>query len=121
MTQRKKIFVLGTTDNDLTGYACQQLERKSFENLEIICYVIPPTAHSDALKVTPCGDINKVDKDFLQQHYDIFISVGFKAIQLLPTLPSYGEIVFWDIDSASEAYGAITKDINYFISKYLYQ
>ena len=96
------------------------LSERALKNLEIICYVIPSTAHADALQVTPCGDINKVDKDFLQQHYDILSRLDLKAIQLLPVLPSYGEIVFWDVDSASEVYEAITEDINFFISKYLY-
>lgn len=118
--KRRKIMVVGATDNDLATFACQQLDINCYEQFDIICHTVPLSANADKEKQQAYGQSDQVAKDFIDDHYDILISIGFKVVQVLPKIPSYDEILFWDTDYVSDQYAAITENINFFISKYKY-
>jgi hypothetical protein len=119
-TKRKRIFVLGNSSNDFAKFASQQLDTKCYSQFDIICYSIPCSATEERESVYAFGHMDRPEDGFIDQHYDILISIGLDVIQLLPKIPSYEKILFWDVESTRDEYDAIIENVNFFISRYLY-
>jgi hypothetical protein len=120
---RKKILVIGNSSNDLAMFAGQQLDLKCFSQFDIVCYSATASAHDERGTVHTFGLINWVEEGLTSEHYHILITIGVDVIQRLAKVPSYEEMLLWDIADAKdveEQQAAITEHVNYFLSRHFY-
>ncbi len=114
------MLVIGVTDNDLVVFASQQLDSKCCNQFDIVSYSVPTTKHSDPEHIQSYGKHEIGRCDVIDEHYDVLISIGLEVIQVMPNIPTYEEILFWDVVQSNNPYDAITDNTNFFLSKYVY-
>ncbi|CAH0525650.1 hypothetical protein [Vibrio hippocampi] len=117
---RKRIFILGDANSELTAFAFQQLNSKCFGLFDIVCYSVSSCHDMTREKFQCSGHFDPQAENFLEHHYDVMIAVGLNVIQVVKQPPSYDKLLFWDIEGASDEYDAVVENVNYFISRYLF-